>query len=554
MSVPPLAAAPAGQAFRASWRTPLAWGVAMPALLGAGFLLGAWAADRELRILLAVLGFVCLGVVWLVALPLLDPRPFLTVGPEGIGGFSLRHRVVPWDEVDDLVVDTNQGYPQLVLLLREGAPSTRTTRGIFGGIGRERRIPLTSLPRAQRAQAAGAARAAFGGLGGGRAERAAAERAVQERRAQAVANELAVLTPSTWAVRLVVALNCATWGATWLGGLDPMAPGAGDLFRWGANEAWAVVNRHEAWRLLASTFLHGGAMHLAFNMVGLWSSGVVLNRLYGNLQFLAIYLLSALAGSAASLHFSAQASVSVGASGAVFGVIAALVVVLARHRARLAPVFGSNAVAGQALFLAYALAQGFAAEGIDNAAHVGGFAAGAATAWMLADRLQDSRREGLRFLASVAVVVAAVALGVRTAPAPALDHRAVFAGDATLRRVAPQFDAVQADLRRGMDEHEAGRLGDAALADRMASEYLPVYRRVAADLAGVALAPDDERRDGVADLRQMTESRIALLELQVRMLRGTADADAGARQDALEADLRTVARRMHGRAAARKPG
>ncbi len=87
------------------------------------------------------------------------------------------------------------------------------------------------------------------------------------------------------------------------------------------------VGTGAVWQLLTSAFTHVDVWHVGFNMLALWFLGPQLEMVLGRVRFLALYLLSALAGSAAVLWLSDPASVTIGASGAVFGLIGGLLVV-----------------------------------------------------------------------------------------------------------------------------------------------------------------------------------------------------------------------------------
>jgi membrane associated rhomboid family serine protease len=82
----------------------------------------------------------------------------------------------------------------------------------------------------------------------------------------------------------------------------------------------------EYWRLLTSAFLHGGLLHVAVNMFGLYQIGPILERQLGRARFIAVYLISALGGSVAVYLFAPQNQLVVGASGAVFGIFGAAIV------------------------------------------------------------------------------------------------------------------------------------------------------------------------------------------------------------------------------------
>ena len=158
-------------------------------------------------------------------------------------------------------------------------------------------------------------------------------------------------------------------------GVPAVDPDPRAMFAWGANFGPAVVLDGQAWRLLTSTFLHFGLLHLAFNMWCLLSAGPLVERLFGHLGFAALYLLAGVGGSLASLWFH-PVIFGAGASGAIFGVFGGLLGFLAVHSARHPP-RGPEAPAPSAVsFVAYNTLFGLMSPGIDNAAHLGGLATG----------------------------------------------------------------------------------------------------------------------------------------------------------------------------------
>ena len=136
----------------------------------------------------------------------------------------------------------------------------------------------------------------------------------------------------------------------------------------------AAVAAGEYWRLWSVTLLHGGLLHLGFNMYALYLAGTIVERWYGPIRFLLFYLLYAAAGSTASFVFGSDAP-SVGASGAVFGLFGML---LAAGRIHHPVDRESRGIMGQlGMLVLINIAFGFLAGGrIDNAAHLGGLAAG----------------------------------------------------------------------------------------------------------------------------------------------------------------------------------
>ncbi len=134
------------------------------------------------------------------------------------------------------------------------------------------------------------------------------------------------------------------------------------------------VGAGEYWRLLSAIFLHGGLTHLAFNGWALYSLGRDIESLYGPLWFTAIYFISGLAGNIAWYVLGADVP-SVGASGAIFGLIGAEVAYFLRNR-QLFGAFGRQRLGNLAVLIAINLFFGFTVPNINNYAHLGGLVAG----------------------------------------------------------------------------------------------------------------------------------------------------------------------------------
>jgi membrane associated rhomboid family serine protease len=137
-------------------------------------------------------------------------------------------------------------------------------------------------------------------------------------------------------------------------------------------DEWALVpvlvQNGEWWRLFTSGFLHIGPIHLLFNMIALWVLGRDLEIVLGRGRFLAVYLVSLLGGSAAVMLFSMPNQAVAGASGAVFGLMGGLAVVLRRLRAPAGQVIG---------LIAVNLVISVVIPGISLLGHLGGLVIGA---------------------------------------------------------------------------------------------------------------------------------------------------------------------------------
>jgi membrane associated rhomboid family serine protease len=139
----------------------------------------------------------------------------------------------------------------------------------------------------------------------------------------------------------------------------------------------SVALDHEYWRMVTSMFLHAGVFHILFNMWALLVIGDFLERVLGTVRFLAVYLLSGLAGSVLILIAGHPGVPTVGASGAIFGVFGALAVYAYFNRDR---DYMARGILNQIVFLLVInLAFTFAFSGISWQAHVGGLIGGAAT-------------------------------------------------------------------------------------------------------------------------------------------------------------------------------
>lgn len=317
-------------------------------------------------------------------------------------------------------------------------------------------------------------------------------------------DRLHALAPHTWVTYGLIALNLAVWGLMLAQGADALAPRAELLWRWGGNTA-SEVQRGQLWRLLTAAFVHSGVVHLAMNMLGLWAIGQTAERIYGHRAMLGIYLGAALAASAYSLHFAAQKTVSVGASGAVFGLAGIVLVAVLRHRARLPRLYVRQMLRSLGFFLVYSLAQGFLQANVDNAAHIGGLLGGALLGCILPLRLEPQPAPSPTRARVAAGAVAALVAGlVWSSPPAAVDFQRGYHGaaafDTGLRsfRVAMQRLGQEAQLQR------AGKLTAQQVDARSRSLHAPAFRQVQAELAAAWLPPGDPRTALLHEVRQIS--------------------------------------------------
>lgn len=177
--------------------------------------------------------------------------------------------------------------------------------------------------------------------------------------------------PLNWANLLMVGINIVIFVIMELYG---DTEDAAYMLKWGAAYTpWILEGQW--YRLFTSMFLHFGISHLVNNMVLLLFLGDTLEELVGKWRYLLIYLGGGLIGNVVSFAVDCRTggmAVSAGASGAVFGVIGALLILMIKHRGRIREMTLSRLV----FMIFLSIYHGFQSTGIDNAAHIGGMLGG----------------------------------------------------------------------------------------------------------------------------------------------------------------------------------
>lgn len=147
------------------------------------------------------------------------------------------------------------------------------------------------------------------------------------------------------------------------------------MLQYGAMYEPLVTEGHEYYRLITSLFLHFGIQHLLNNMVMLGALGYQLENEIGRIKFLLIYFISGIGGNLCSLYWNVshgEQVISAGASGAIFGLMGALLYIVAVNRGRLGRLSGR----GMLIMVALSLYFGLTSSGVDNSAHIGGLICG----------------------------------------------------------------------------------------------------------------------------------------------------------------------------------
>lgn len=300
------------------------------------------------------------------------------------------------------------------------------------------------------------------------------------------------------------------------------------LLAWGALSGLSV-GLGEWWRLGTATFLHGNPPHLILNALALWRLGAIVERLLGPPVFLIVYVLTGLLASVASVQFHDSELVGVGASGAVFGIVGALlaIVLIASASLRKTPLPHTAAsldlgaampppvvsprdtlrsmLAGlrEGVFtmIVYSLVFSFI-PGVDMAAHVGGLVAGIAIGAFMGRHVLDARPPLSRTIVPAILTIALIAaqvpmLGARQDLPTEIEKSNAFGARA------------DAAFMQAWRDVEAGRKTPEAAADALSRDLLPPIRdargraaSILADLQGRMHASTTQDARGGPDWRQ----------------------------------------------------
>lgn len=196
-----------------------------------------------------------------------------------------------------------------------------------------------------------------------------------------VVEALKYLVPAKehWGTSVILDINLVVFIIMFLNDVDLLSPTTGDLVKWGGNIS--SLTPTQPWRLLTNIFVHGGVMHLTLNIAGLVIGSYFAERIYGRWHYLILYLLSGISGSLLSLWWHEHVNVvSVGASGAIFGLFGAILALLATNA------FPKTSKKSIFIFIAlYAIVSLIVGlmGGVDNAAHIGGLTGGAIVGYVL---------------------------------------------------------------------------------------------------------------------------------------------------------------------------
>ena len=202
--------------------------------------------------------------------------------------------------------------------------------------------------------------------------------------------------------RVLIGVNVAVFVATAASGANALTGNTGSSTIYNRFALIPIDVAHGQWyRLITAAFLHYGLLHIGFNMFALWITGPQLEAVLGRLRFAALYLLAGIGGSILSVALGPFNEQAAGASGAIFGLFAALYIV-ARHL--------NLQAGGIAATIVFNLVFTFSVSGIDWRGHVGGLVTGAAIAAIYAYAPKGAARDRIQ-AAGVIGVAAVLAIG-----------------------------------------------------------------------------------------------------------------------------------------------
>ena len=349
---------------------------------------------------------------------------------------------------------------------------------------------------------------------------------------------LDALSPKAVAVPVLVGINILVFVAMCVSGVGIFAVDGNAVLSWGSNYG-PLTTDGQWWRLVSSSFVHFGIVHIALNMWALYASGRTVERLFGTARFIVLYLFAAVAAGMVSLLWNPTV-ISAGASGAIFGVFGGMLAFVLNKRNEVPQsvmIEHRNSTLG---FAAYSLFYGMAHAGVDNAAHIGGLVSGLAIGFVLARPLtSEARRAPRPANLGLSITLGAAAIFALSWP---LTHT-----DARTARTR-QFHQVLSHLDQ--DENAAvnaantlqqrivtEKLYSRQIASLLSSEVVPKWDALDREVAAVNLEPGDEdfefrnlllqyfdaRKQQFALLAKFFLSNDAALKRQVDTQRALAD-------------------------------
>ena len=268
---------------------------------------------------------------------------------------------------------------------------------------------------------------------------------------------------------------------------------------WGANFAPATADG-QWWRLGSAMFLHFGALHLGMNMLALWDGGKLVERMFGAVRFLVIYLISGVGGNLLSLVIQGNDAVSGGASGAIFGIYGALLVYVWFARRQMQAQEFRWLFWGALLFSALTIVMGYVIPGIDNSAHIGGFVTGMVMAALLLPvAIIPSKQLSITQWSAGAAWLAALFVLLTHLPTPKYRWQEEVAIQKQVQKLNQVDQQAQQHWRKIMLEGREGSMSFDEMASQIDAQVATPYEESFEKLSAL---PEDPKLPSAALLEQ----------------------------------------------------
>lgn len=294
---------------------------------------------------------------------------------------------------------------------------------------------------------------------------------------------------------LLLAINIGVFLGMTATGVSVINPTGSALLKWGGNYG-PYTTGGEYWRLVTAAFVHGGIIHIIFNIWCLYTLGPICERVFGRVQTIAIYLLTGIGGSLLSIAYD-PLRLSVGASGALFGIAGAVIAGAKFGELSLTAGQKKALISSMASFIVISFVWGGIRDSVDNMAHLGGFVSGLMIGLPLGGFARKHKLyQVVVFAVTSVVLVAAGRELVQTHGAEGLLYRA----DAAIKKhdhgkailLLERYRTIKPD-----DDETLVWLGDLYSATDQRDKAAEAYQHALKVNPG-----SDDAKEGLDDLRQ----------------------------------------------------
>lgn len=317
--------------------------------------------------------------------------------------------------------------------------------------------------------------------------------------------------PKLWAMGTMIGLNVGIYIFMVVKGVAPFSPLVSDLIAWGGNYG-PLTSSGQLWRLLTCQFLHAGLLHIAANVYSLIQIGPLVERMYGSTAFLFAYILAGTCGSLLSVAVHPDI-VSVGASGAVFGVFGLLGASLLRNHVHFPANLRQSLWKSLSSVLVINLIFGFSQPQIDMSAHIGGVLGGFLIGLPLALPLQlQSLPLRTRRTTLVTVIATIVLIAAALALPPQFDWQAA------MQDVSAVESATLPPYNAAVKKSNAGGYAEADFAKLIENDIAPRWQKLADEFAK-APPPRGKMAVPLSALAAYTRARAQHFALAAKYLR-----------------------------------